>query len=220
MYSGRWVVVLWAVLGLSLLYPGLPDTVRAQAQETDNVKFIWAFAAKVTEGSITKPPFPVKEDMTLKTGDQLKMFVELRKPCFVYVIHHGAQGEVQLLFPYNIQQFTADYQPAKLYEIPPADGWFRLNEQAGRETFYLVVSAQRLLDLEKLLDAYAVAKPDEQPQVATNIVTELRNLIRQHRSDVPPGRPVPIAGNMRLDIEGLEITAPNFYSKTFTIEHH
>src|SRR5262249_21760570 len=156
------------------------------------------------------------------TGDQLKMFVELRKPCFVYVFHHGAQGEVQLLFPYNIQQLTADYQPDKLYEIPPADGWFRLNEQVGRETFYIVASAQRLLDLEKLVDAYTPAKPAEQPQVATTIVTELRNLIKQHRSSMPPGRPVPIAGNMRdpQGIEGLEITAANFYSKTFTIEHH
>jgi len=113
-----------------------------------------------------------------------------------------------------------DYPPAKLYEIPPADGWFRLNEQVGRETFYLVASAQRLLDLEKLLDTYAAAQPAEQPQVATNVLTELRNLIKQHRSSVPPGRPVPIAGNMRRGIEGLEITASNFYSKTFTIEHH
>jgi hypothetical protein len=219
MYLGRWVVVIGTVLGLSLLPPGLPGTVRAQAQEADNVNFLWAFEALVAEGYVTKQ-VPIREDMTLKTGDQLRMFVELRKPCFVYVIHHGAQGEVQLLFPYNIQQFTVDYQPAKLYGIPPADGWFRLNEQAGRETFYLVASAQRLLDLEKLLDTYAAAQPAEQPQVATNVLTELRNLIKQHRSSVPPGRPVPIAGNMRGRIEGLEITASNFYSKTFTIEHH
>ena len=218
MYPGRWAVVLWAVLGLSLLAPGLPGTARAPAQDADNVNFLWAFEALVSEGNVTRQ-VPIREDMTLKTGDQLKMFVELRKPCFVYIIHHGAQGEVQLLFPSNTQQFSADYQPAKLYEIPPADGWFRLNEQAGRETFYLVASAQRLLDLEMLLDTYAAAKPAEQPQVASTILTDLRNMIKQHRSAVLPGRPVPIAGNMRQGIEGLEITASNFYSKTFTIEH-
>ena len=218
MYPGRWVVVLWAVLGLSLLHPGLPGTGRTPAQDADNVNLLWAFEALVTEGNVTRQ-VPIREDMRLKTGDQLKMFIELRKPCFVYVIHHGAQGEVQLLFPYNTQQFTTDYQPAKLYEIPPADGWFRLNEHVGRETFYLVASGQRLLDVEKLLDTYAAAKPAEQPQVASTILTDLRNLIKQHRSAVPPGRPVPIAGNMRQGIEGLEITAANFYSKTFTIEH-
>lgn len=219
MYPGRWIVFLWAVLGLSLLPPGLPGSGTATAQDAAKVNFLWAFEALVSDGKVTKQ-VPIREDMTLKSGDQLKMFIELRTPCFVYVIHHGAQGEVQLLFPPDAQRFTADYQPAKLYEIPPQDGWFRLNEQAGRETFYLVASAQRLLDMEKLLDTYAAAQPAEQPQMATNLLTELRNLIRQHRSAVPPGRPVPIAGNMRKGVEGLEVTAANFYSKTFTIEHH
>jgi len=157
--------------------------------------------------------------MQLKTGDQLKMFVELRKPCFVYVIYHGARGEIQRLFPYDMPQFTADYQTAKIYEIPPNDGWFRINEQAGLETFYLVASAQRLTDLEQLLATYAAAQPAEQPPAATHILTELRNLLKQHRASVKPGRPVPIAGNMRKGIEGVEITAPQFYIETFTIEH-
>src|SRR5262249_15023488 len=161
MYPGRWLVVLGVVLGVSLLAPGLPGSGRAPAQEADNVNFLWAFEALVAEGNVTKQ-VPIREDITLKTGDQLKMFVELRKPCFVYVIHHGAQGEVQLLFPYTLQQFTTDYQAAKLYEIPPADGWFRLNEQVGRETFYLVVSAQRLLDLQQVVDAYSAPQPAEQ----------------------------------------------------------
>src|SRR5689334_5445331 len=130
MYPGRWAVVLWTVLGVSLLHPGLPGTDRGQAQDVDRVKFLWAFEALVSDGNVTKQ-VPIREDMTLKTGDQLKMFVELRKPCFVYVIYHGALGEVQWLFPSTIQQFTADYQAAKLYEIPPADGWFRLNEHVG-----------------------------------------------------------------------------------------
>jgi len=204
------------VLGLTV--PGLPGTASAQASDENNVSFVWAFEALVAEGNVTKQ-VQIKEDMKLKTGDQLKMFVELRKPCFVYVIHHGARGEIQRLFPYDIQQFTTDYQTSKIYEIPPNDGWFRINEQAGLETFYLVASAQRLADLEQLLAIYAAAQPAEQPLAATNIVAELRNLLKQHRSSVKPGRPVPIAGNMRKGIEGVEITAPQFYIETFTIEH-
>jgi hypothetical protein len=173
----------------------------------------------VVEGNVTKQ-VPIKEDIKLKTGDQLKMFVELRKPCFVYVIHHGARGEIQRLFPYDVQQFTTDYQTSKIYEIPPDNGWFRINEQAGLETFYLIASAQRLADLEKLLATYAAAQPAEQPQVATDILAALRNMLKQHRASVKPGRPVPIAGNMRQGIEGVEITATQFYIETFTIEHH
>ena len=218
MHPCRWVVYRCAVVVLILMLPGLPGTASAQASDEDKVSFVWAFEALVAEGKVTKQ-VPIKEDMQLKTGDQLKMFVELRKPCFVYVIHHGARGEIQRLFPYDIQQFTTDYQTSKIYEIPPNDGWFRINEQTGLETFYLVASAQRLTDLEQLLATYAAAQPAEQPLAATNILAELRNLLKQHRASVKPGRPVPIAGNMRKGIEGVEITAPQFYIETFTIEH-
>ena len=218
MHLCRWAVCLWVVI-LSLMVPGLLSTAQAQAPDDDNVNFVWAFEALVMEGNVTKQ-VPIKEDMTLKTGDQLKMFVELRKPCFVYVIHHGAQGEIQRLFPYDTQQFTTDYQTSKVYEIPPDEARFRINEQVGRETFYLLASAQRLTDLEKLLETYAAAQQGEQAQAATNVLAEIRNLIKQYRASVQPGRPVPIAGNMRRGVEGVEISAPNFYSKTFTIEHH
>ena len=218
MHPGRWVMYVCMAVVLSLIVPGVPSTASAQASDDNNVSFVWAFEALVAEGNVTKQVL-IKEDMKLKTGDQLKMFVELRKPCFVYVIHHGARGEIQRLFPYDIQQFTADYQTSKIYEIPPNDGWFRINEQAGLETFYLVASVQRLADLEQLLATYAATQPAEQLLAATNIVTELRNLLKQHRASMKPGRPVPIAGNMRQGIEGVEITAPQFYIETFTIEH-
>ena len=218
MHPCRWVVYICAVVVLSLVVPALPGTASAQSSDENNVSFVWAFEALVAEGNVTKQ-VQIKEDMKLKTGDQLKMFVELRKPCFVYVIHHGARGEIQRLFPYDIQQFTTDYQTSKIYEIPPNDGWFRINEQAGLETFYLVASAQRLTDLEQLLATYAAAQPAEQLPAATNILAELRNLLKQHRASMKPGRPVPIAGNMRKGIEGIEITAPQFYIETFTIEH-
>ena len=219
MHPWRWSVYVCAVAVLSFMVPGLPGVAGAQAADEDNVSFVWAFEALVAEGNVTKQ-VPIKEDIQLKTGDHLKMFVELRKPCFVYVIHHGARDEIQRLFPYDMQQFTTDYHTSKVYEIPPNDGRFRINEQAGLETFYLVAAAQRLTDLETLLDTYTAAKPDEQPVAATKILTELRNLIKQHRASARPGRPVPIAGNMRQGIEGVEITAPQFYIETFTIAHH
>src|SRR5215831_16471017 len=165
MHPCRWVVYVWTAVVLSLMVPGLPGTASAQASDENNVSFVWAFEALVAEGNVTKQ-VQIKEDMKLKTGDQLRMFVELRKPCFVYVIHHGARGEIQELFPYDMQQFTTDYQTAKIYEIPPHNGWFRLNEQAGLETFYLVASAQRLTDLEQLLATYTTAPPAEQPLAA------------------------------------------------------
>ncbi len=188
MHPCRWVVCICTIVVLSLTVSRLSGTASAQASDENNVSFVWAFEALVAEGNVTKQ-VPIKEDIKLKTGDQLKMFVELRKPCFVYVIHHGARGEIQRLFPYDVQQFTTDYH------------------------------AQRLTDLEQLLATYTAAPSAEQPLAATNILAELRNLLKQHRASMKPGRPVPIAGNMRKGIEGVEITVPQLYIETFTIEH-
>ena len=213
----RWVVYIYIVMVLSLMTPGALGTASSQASDEDKVSFVWAFEALVAEGKVTKQ-VPVKEDMTLKTGDQLKMFVELRKPCFVYVIHHGARGEIQRLFPYDIQQFTTDYQTSKIYEIPPMMHGSGSTSKQDAKPF--MCSLRATLDGPGATACcYAAAQPAEQPLAATNILAELRNLLKQHRASVKPGRPVPIAGNMRQGIEGVEITAPQFYIETFTIEH-
>jgi hypothetical protein len=210
------------LLCVSMMLMPLAGAGRATAQEEANVHFRWAFGALV---GAENPPrlIAITQDTTLKTGDQLKMLVELKKPCFVYVIHHGPQGEVHWLFPGSTQQRQADYQTAKRYDIPPGDAWFKLDEQAGHETFYLLAAPERLTDLEALLSTYATAPQSEQAQMATHIVSEIREVRKRYRQFATLAeRPVPIAGNLRgPDIGDLaiEITAQNFYSKTFTIEH-
>ena len=192
------------------------------AQEEANVHFRWAFGALVG-GEDPPKLIAITQDTTLNTGDRLKMLVELKKQCFVYVIHHGPQGEVHWLFPANEQQLATDYQTAKRYDVPPGDTWFKLDDQVGRETFYILAAAERLTDLETLLTTYANAPRSEQPQIGTNIVAEIREMRKRFRQFATLAeRPVPIAGNLRgADIGDLavEITAQNFYSKTFTIEH-
>jgi hypothetical protein len=222
MQPRRRVELLCCLIFVSVMLMPLAGSGSAAAQEEANVNFRWAFGALI--GGENPPRLiAITQDTTLKTGDQLKMLVELRKPCFVYVIHHGPQGEVHWLFPVSTQQFEADYQTAKRYDIPPGDAWFKLDEQVGRETFYLLASAERLTDLETLLSTYATASHSEQSQVATNIVSEIREVKKRYRQFATLAeRPVPIAGNLRgPDIGDLvvEITAQNFYSKTFTIEH-
>jgi hypothetical protein len=192
------------------------------AQEEANVHFRWAFGALV--GGENPPRLiAITQDTAMKTGDQLKMLVELKKPCFMYVIHHGPQGEVQWLFPAHRPPFETDYQTARRYDIPPGGGWFKLDDQVGRETFYVLASVERLTDLETLLSTYASAPRSEQPQIAMHIVTEIREVRKRSRQFATLAeRPVPIAGNLRgPDIGDLavEIAAQNFYSKTFTIDH-
>lgn len=220
-------VMLVLVLGtyLAAMDMILPRaSVRAQNQEEANVIFRWAFAAQVKaeNGNLRS----ITQDTTLNTGDQLKMVLELQKPCFVYVVYHGSQGEIQWLFPAAKQAFEKDYRPGQRYDIPTGEAWFHLNDQVGRETFYLLASVQRLPELEDLLESYVKTPAPEQPALASRIVADIRELRKRHQQFTAMAeRPVPIAGNMRtangerLGKLALEIKAQDFYSKTYTIEH-
>jgi type IV secretory pathway ATPase VirB11/archaellum biosynthesis ATPase len=130
---------------------------------------------------------------------------------------------VHWLFPAGGQQFATDYQTAKRYDVPPGNAWLKLDDQVGLEKFYVLAAAERLTDLETLLTTYTNAPRSEQAQIGTNIVTEIREMRKRFRQFATLAeRPVSIAGNLRgLDIGDLavEITAQNFYGKTFTIEH-
>ena len=93
MHPCRWVVYVCTAVVLSLMVPGLPGTASAQASDENNVSFVWAFEAFVVEGNVTKQ-VPIKEDMKLKTGDQLKMFVELRKLCWLILDSRVVSGQI------------------------------------------------------------------------------------------------------------------------------
>jgi hypothetical protein len=226
----RFAAVLTIVLGLvSIEILGTPPSA---AQDEDTVGFTWAFGALVQTGKDRKL-VAITQDTPLKTGDRLKMLVSLKKECFVYVIYHSPKGEVRLLFPYSLQQFNSDYNLSKVYYIPQNEDWFELDAQAGRETFYLLASSRRLPELEELISKHASVDRDEQSELAAQILTTIRAVKRQYRFAYQAERPAPIAGNLRAigkveadayesyDIGSLatEISANNFYSRTFTIEH-
>ena len=211
-----------------------PKTLSATQQklrENENVCFRWAFGARV-ETDNNQKLVPITQDTTLKAGDRFKMFVELKKRCFVYLIYHGAQGELIMLFPNDFQQFTDDYILPKKYYIPKGDLWFELDKNAGLERFYLLASAQRLTHLEGLLISYESANSTKKAEFVTKILSEIRKIKMKHRTfESEAERPVSIAGGVRgikktkaaplPDISEIaaEISASNFYSRTFTIEH-
>ena len=201
------------------------------AQDKPNVDFQWSFATLATDGKeITL--VPIVHDTVLKSGDQIKLMVSLKKECFVYVIHEDPSGELHLRFPYDLKQFTTDYKVGKNYYIPKGRDWFKLDNKTGRETFYVLGSNQRLLDLEALLSKYADADAAKKPAVAKDVISEIRNVRRHYKSFTTLAeRPISIGGNVRglgkeagssvLDIARVasEISATNFFGKTLTIDH-
>ena len=208
----------------AISYPGPAD-----AQEA-NLKFQWAFGAlKKANGSKFEA---VTRDTVLKSGDQIKFFLNVNQNCFVYLIYRSSQGDLSILFPRRFQLLSAEYTAAGNHYIPTDDQWFELDEHTGEERFYLLASVKRLTDLEAFVNDYESADKAKKPPLAKKILAEIRKLRKQHlKFKTYAERPVNIIGNLRgaektekagvRDIAkfAVEISADTFYSRTFTIDH-
>ncbi len=198
-------------------------------QEEENIKFRWAFGAIAGK---ERKFVSVNRDTQLVTGDELKMLVELRKKCFVYVIHRSPKGTISLLFPYTLKQFSTDYALNKNYYIPMGRDWFRLDKTTGAESFHVLASVDRLGELEDLLGQYAKADEQKKADLAELIISEMRNVRKRYKTFTTLAeRPISIGGNIRgvqkaeesqkpdVATVAKEISANNFYSRTFTLDH-
>ncbi|MEX2116673.1 MAG: DUF4384 domain-containing protein [Bacteroidota bacterium] len=228
--------ILAVVMASGLVFPGTVSRSSGESESRfnlqdnkENVAFRWAFGALVGK---SKNLVPITRDTTLASGDEMKMFVELKRDCFVYIIHYSAQGEIGLLFPESLRQFAGDYKVDKNYYVPKGRSWFELDKNIGKETFYLIAASERLLELEALMGEYESAPGEKKPDLAKQILAEIRDVKRKFRTFTTLAeRPVTIGGNIRgvdeadkakrPDVSSLasEISASNFYSKTFTIDH-
>lgn len=209
--------------------PAVDPAVRTPQDANENVAFRWAFGALVGK---TKNLVSITRDTVLSSGDEIKMAVELKKECYVYVIHFSPQGEIGLLFPESFGQFSGDYKQGKNYYVPKGRTWFELDKNTGKETFYLLAASERLIELEALVGEYLSAQGEKKADLAKQIIGEIRDVKRKFRTFTTLAeRPVTIGGNIRgvdeadkakrpdVSTLGTEISASNFYSKTFTIDH-
>jgi hypothetical protein len=137
-----------------------------------------------------------------------------------------------MFFPYNLNQFSNDYEVSKNYYIPQGDFVLELDENVGQEKFYLIASAQRLPELENLYSSYESVEDFKKPKYIENIIHEIRQIRKSHKQFTTKAeRPVVSIGGLRahiiieetkysdLDKFAIEIAANNFFARTFTIDH-
>lgn len=242
MFSSGWHMIYAKrrrpmALGLSFFLLGLcalfveSGSCAVASPGKEGVGFRWAFGALLANGDDRKLE-RMGEEMTLKTGDQFKMMVELESNCFVYVIYHNAKDGVKMLFPYDLDQFNTDYQIAKRYYIPQGDAWFELDQHVGSETFYVLASAKRLASIEDLFRQYESANAARRSELIKQILEEIQEIKKErHELVAPAERPVPIGGairglekvqgNNQPDVAALaeSVSCSGSLARTYTIEH-
>lgn len=225
------MIVAFVVLGFGSTFDFGVAAAQQKSEQEENIRFLWAFGA-IKKGVGELKLIPFARDTALKSGDQIKFFVKLEKECFVYIIYYSSQGELSVLFPYRFEQLSRGYPKLAEYYIPQGVEWFELDEHMGQETFYLLASAERLHDLEALINMYETADPAKKPELAGKALKEIRMLIRENRKFKSfAEKPVTIMGHLRgsekVEVAGtpdvtslaVEISGSNFYSRTFTIDH-
>jgi len=195
-----------------------------------DINFLYAFGAHVRPQGSGKV-VPVQNETTLQAGDRLKLFFEPKSDLNFYLLHMSSQGELTLLYP--VEAKPAGIAPGIQVFIPAGNQWFELDAHPGQEKFFLIAAADRLERLEELCARHAASQDAADLQSsAAAILDEIKRLRQQYRQlTAPAEKPVRIGGSVRgqqppgaatvPDITPLaaEVTAPGFYSRTFSIDH-
>ncbi len=223
-------LALFFAIALFLLFSTRGNVIAEQKGE-DAVSFRWAFGAMVG-ATDDRRLVAITRDTVLKTGDRLKLLLQLKNRCFVYLFYRTAEDDMHLLFPYTLQQFDTDYKTGEKYYIPKGKTWFELDKNVGLETFYLLASAKRLHPLEAEYRKYDSVVGEEKKRLAKQLLAEIRKIKRKHRKLATSAeRPIAIGGNVRgvvkdeqsafpdIDPIASQVSTSNFYGKTFTIDH-
>jgi len=151
------------------------------------------------------------DQLVLKKGDKLKMFIELdkQKLCYVYLFYRTGKYDISQLFPNAQHPFSEDSRRGGKYFIPEKNNWFTLDEKAGLNNFYLLVAEHRLLDLEKMVKKYNISLASERRPSAKKLLKIIRKYNNQKRKledDVK--RAKSIAGNTRAFPEhGMKVNS-------------
>ncbi|MGO8943976.1 MAG: DUF4384 domain-containing protein [Syntrophobacteraceae bacterium] len=200
-------------------------------KESNGPRMLWAFGA-IRASSNPPRVEPVRTKMVLSSGDKLKMMIKLKHKCFVYLIHRDSQGNFAMLFPYSLKQFDTDYQTARNYYAPKGEAWFQLDNRTGNETFYLIASDQRLLDIEYTYEKYVSSEESKKQNLAGQMLSELNSITQTHlassgKAENPADQESVVRGFERAtgadptDVAALarEISFDNMYSETFVVDH-
>lgn len=94
-------------------------------------------------------PRRVKPERIFRSGDRLRLLVELNRDGFLYVLHQEEDGSSTLLYPdARIEEGENRVAAHELCEVP-AGAWFVFDEQPGDERLTLVASEKPLENIPR-----------------------------------------------------------------------
>jgi hypothetical protein len=99
---------------------------------------------------------PLANGALLRSGNEVKITMQARKPVHAYLLHHGSGGEWTVLFPNP--RFSRDakvnnpLEADRLYSIPGTDTGLPLDSTPGLEETFVYVNSEPDPDLQQAVD--------------------------------------------------------------------
>jgi serine/threonine protein kinase len=120
----------------------------------------------------------LKENGTLYSNDGFQIHVGVDRDSFLYVVDMDQSGKVEVLFPRNEIKQPRKLQADKKYVLPAPNLWYRLDEVTGKETLYILASAEPNRRLDNLLSEFKKEGLDVKLKPAFDLTAEMRMIER------------------------------------------
>jgi len=229
----------FVIVNVLLLIFATSQSILAQQEPTSRaVKFNWALVAWIDPDgrdkvvNITQDALTKDFKLTVSPGDKIAMYVKPGENTYVYLYLLGSRENLEPIFPTNMNKETLEneFTPGRATYIPGKNEWFTFDENKGTETFYLLVSKNRLTRLEELTKNYIDAREEKKDLARRRVLDEIVNVKTATAFGTPLERPIPFIGTvgtvgtfrgLEIDIAELaiEVEAGNFYSTTIRLKH-
>lgn len=107
-------------------------------------------------------------------GDHIRLSIMANQPGYLYVIQQGSSGNWALIFPKvsadpTVGEPNNRIEQGRVYQVPDGKGAFRFDQTPGEEKLFLVLSREKIQDLEGTIDKlkHPSATPSESPRASS-----------------------------------------------------
>lgn len=119
-----------------------------------------------TAGSAYREVLP---ETVFHQGDHVRLSLMSNEPGYLYVITKGSSGKWSPIFPgADAEADTNRIEAGQVYQIPNAPKAFEFDARPGTETLFVVLSRERIADLDSAIGRLKSPAPASEPAPVTN----------------------------------------------------
>ncbi len=138
----------------------------------------------ITRGKTpTYKEIEVQDGGVLHSGDIFKIRFKLQKDAYVYVLALNSQGILTRLFPGKNAGGLFKAKPDKDYFVPQGDGWLKLDDKAGTETFYLLASPHVIKNIDQKTNQLKASGIDDLDKLFPGVTIKSFRFKHEQKSD-------------------------------------